>query len=134
MAQHNWIKKSLGVALLLAGGIFFGSMTEAYATEEAPAPKSIKLGVDPDQYLKNRHRRVQRARRTANSRAATRQNFGDNTTTRLENSSIDVQKINPNLPDAYAGAPGFNEFSYLSDAEKDQAGQIMKFLEQYQGR
>ena len=130
MAQHNWIKKSLGVALLLAGGIFFGSMTEVYATEEAPAPKSIKLGVDPDQYLKNRHRRVNRARNAANAR---------NTYNGVKAPDDDIPPprgsgLNPNTPEEYAGAPGFNEFSYLSDAEKGQAEEIMKFLKNFQGQ
>ena len=123
-----------GVALGLLGGAFISTSGEAKASEPEAAPKSIKLGVDPDQYLKNRHKRVHRVRRQSQSREARRAAANaSGVTTVVESPSSGANEFNPTrVPQEWSGAPGFNEFSYLSGAEKEQAEEIMQFLQNFQ--
>lgn len=134
MAKNHAVKIKLGVALLLVGGALFVSAPEAMAQSEAKAPKSIRLGVDPDQYLRNRHKRVHRARHQANVRAgsppATLRPAAYQDTASAASKGQNVNSLN--IPKEYENAPGFNEFSYLSNEEKAQAEEIMQFLKAYQ--
>ena len=136
MAKNHSVKMTLGVALLLAGGALLVSSPEARAENEAKAPKSIRLGVDPDQYLRNRHKRVHRARHQANLRAgtppATMRPAGYQESPSASGGTKNLDSLN--IPKEYAGAPGFNEFSHLSEGEKAQAEEIMQFLKAYQAQ
>lgn len=119
---------TLGASFLLVSGAFICAPVAKAETETAP--KSIRLGVDPDKYLQNRHRRVHQARRAADARASnvavaqpsSGNEFGGN------NSQGDGLALHPDL----ANRPGFNEFSHLNDDERKNAQEIMQFLKNYQ--
>jgi len=116
---------------MFVGGALFVVPEPAMA--EGQKQESIRLGVDPNHYLKNRHKRVHRARQQANVRAAAPQqraarpaasnggsaNFGG---------SNGYIGMTPEL----ANRPGFNEFSYLNNEERQDAEEIMQFLKSFQ--
>lgn len=140
MAKYSSLMSKWGVALLLVGGALFVPLTNAQAqsavkpsaTTKASAPKTIRLGVDPDQYLRNRHKRVHRARRQANIRSGSTATLQPVAYQKSTTTNKSGRILGSNIPKEYEGAPGFNDFSHLSEDEKAHAEEIMQFLKAYQ--
>ena len=112
----------LGASFLLVSGALLCAPTAQAEPEQAP--KSIRLGVDPNKYLQNRHRRVNQARRAAEARATAQQPAVTGQPEQL----TDNLSLHPDL----AHRPGFNEFSHLNAEERKNAQEIMQFLKNYQ--
>lgn len=107
------------VALVFLGGILFAVPTTCFA--ETEPQKSIRLGVDPEKYLQNRHKRVGHVRQKANQ--------ANNAAVPVAAGSGGVAlSLHPDL----ANRPGFNEFSHLSAEERKNAQEIMQFLKNLQ--
>ena len=134
MTNKTLTEISLGAALLVLCSALFVPTSDAEAQDEKDAPKSIRLGVDPDQYLRNRHKRVRHARHQANVRAGA--DVGQYKPAAYKQpapKANNQQGLNSlNIPKEYENAPGFNEFSHLSPEEKAHAEEIMQFLKAYQ--
>lgn len=129
MACAKAFSTALGASFLLVSGALL--CTPSAAAEPAPTPKSIHLGVDPDKYLQNRHRRVSQARRAANARAnavpsSTAPRFG----APRQGAQQGASSLAPHP--SLADRPGFNEFSRLNPEEQKNAQEIMQFLKKYQ--
>ena len=127
MRKKPSIALKLGTACLLLSGTLI-CVPDFASAEGGQKQKAIRLGVDPQKYLQNRHRRVQQARQQANIRAATKHRAASPSQDLTNSPDVtDNLSLHPDLADR----PGFNEFSHVKGADRQNAQEIMQFLKSF---